>query len=179
MIVETFGEGEFRALGKRLAKAADGKLLRRNLTRNIQLQLSGLRKDLQASIRRVESRGVSTGGARARRAHHLSRRARERRGGYGLRATIATAIKTRVKYTGDTVGARVYVDTSALPRDQRKLPRYLDSTRGWKHPVFGHKGRWARQTGAQWWEPPIRTAGPKVRVAVLAAIDQTIREIRI
>jgi hypothetical protein len=40
------------------------------------------------------------------------------------------------------VGVRITAEGVRMPGDQHKLPRKLDNP-GWKHPVFGHRDRWA------------------------------------
>lgn len=174
MELRAIGQQDFRALGKRFRKAANGAELRRNLTRRIQGELKTVVADVQAAVKQVDSKGVRGGGARAR--ERASTRKRAPRGGHGLRASVARSVKSRIKYSGITVGVRISVDSSKMPPGQRKLPKYLASEKGWRHPVYGH-GRWVRQTGQDYWYRTIRRRIPDIRRAVDEAVHDTLKEL--
>ncbi len=178
MEIQTFGEAEFRALGRRLAKTAESKALRRNLTKSLRSTMDPAVQATKQAVMNVQSHGVSGGGTRRRTEIHAQRRKRSARGGHGLRASIARGVRSRVKYTGNTVGLRIYVDPATLPASQRKLPRYLDSDKGWRHPVFGNREVWVRQTGQPWFRSTLRQYTPRLRNAVAAAAAETMKELK-
>lgn len=64
----------------------------------------------------------------------------------GLRQSISRGVKN-VNIEG---GIRVI--TQSREQDEAIIPRGMDTTRGWRHPVFGHMNRWVRQTsGTESW----------------------------
>ena len=169
--------GQWRAFANRLKKAEQGKTLRRALTKRLRGEMAPAVRDVQASIRDLHVRASRGGGTAARRRHYQEARPRGRVTAHGLRASIARGVKSRVKYSGIIVGARIAVDASALPADQRKLPKYLDRPRGWRHPVFGNPEAWVTQYGAPWFKPPIQRRLPAIRKAVAEAVADTLKEI--
>ncbi len=178
MEVRTVGQGEFRELGKRFRKTTNGAAVRKALTKAIQGELKEAQRAVQSAIKGLDVRGVRGGGHSAREAHHYTRRKRALRGGHGLRATVARATRTRVKYSGQTVGAKIWVDRAVLPADQANLPRYLDDPRGWRHPVFGHKARWVRQVGGAYFARTLSPRTPQIRAAVARHIDDALKELK-
>lgn len=174
MELRAVGAEDFRALGKRFRKAANGADVRKGLTKRLQAELKTVTADVQAAVMAVDSKGVRGGGRRSR--ERASTRKRTPRGGHGLRASVSRAVKSRVKYSGITVGARLRVDGSAMPADQRKLPKYLASPKGWRHPTFGGDP-WVRQTGGDYWYPTIRRRIPRIRKAVNEAVHDVLKEL--
>jgi hypothetical protein len=91
----------------------------------------------------------------------------------GLRRTIASA--TGVEAT--VKGIRIVVRGNKLPANQRTLPRYLDSSKGWRHPTFDHKP-WVRQKGGPYFESTISKHAGDFRRKVIEAIDETNTKIK-
>lgn len=177
MDVQVIGQQHFRALGKAFRQASNGAAVRRALTKAIQTELKPAQKAVQQAVEHLRVRGVSGGGSRAREQHHLTRRKRAARTGHGLRATVARATRTRVKYSGHTVGARIWVDKAAMPPGQEGLPRYLDDSRGWRHPVYGHKTRWVRQVGGEYFAKTLTPRTPVIRAAVVRHVADVLKEL--
>lgn len=199
--IRLIGAGEFRALGRRLGRTAEGKQLRRNLTRRLRAETDVVVQDVKSAVQSVQSKGVRGGGRRQRQGAHDAHRsaqaearaaARARAGkapvqrrprksrvqAHGLRAAIARGVKVRVKYSGYTTGVRVYVDKRTLPESQQKLPRLLNNPAGWRHPVFGSRDAdWVRQTGQEYWGNTIRRHKARIQQAVAQAVADTIRSI--
>lgn len=163
--VSVSGQAELKALGRRL-KDAD-KVLRRELRKGIKKAAAPAVRDVQEAARTIPVRGTRGGGKRDRRLHYTAKR--KAKGGHGLRATIARAIRADIKATGHAkVTIRVF--SRYLPADQRNLPRYLDRTKGWRHPVFGDRENWVDQHGQPWFASTLVQHGPAVRREVLAAM---------
>jgi hypothetical protein len=93
----------------------------------------------------------------------------------GLREPIARAIRISVR-TGGSPGARIWIDRSRIPRDQRSLPERLDDGR-WRHPVFGNRRRWTTQYAAPWWGVTIRRNEARMRAAVARVLDDVARRL--
>lgn len=157
---------EFKELAKRLKSAQ--KDVRGELRKAIVTQSRPIVGHLQQAVTaidsKVDSRGAASSGETARAMHAGSRKIEAKRS-HGLRATIARAIQVKVR----TNGVQIRVDLARLPVEQRKLPRALDSPKGWWHPVYGHNTR-VHQVGASWWSRTIETHHDDVRRAILAAM---------
>lgn len=75
----------------------------------------------------------------------------------GLRGRVAKGVG--VKLTGS--GVQVYASMNA--KDERNIPAYLDSRDGWRHPVFGNRHNWVRQTtGGSWFNEVLADGQPKL-----------------
>jgi hypothetical protein len=74
---------------------------------------------------------------------------RVEKGGGGLRSNVARSLMVKTKDNGyrQQTGVRITTDGSRLPEKMRKLPRGLDSVKGWNHPVFGNRKVWSKQYG--------------------------------
>jgi hypothetical protein len=49
-------------------------------------------------------------------------------------------------------GRGVRIITTMPEMNEAIIPRGMDNVRGWRHPVFGHRNRWVRQTsGSDEW----------------------------
>lgn len=77
----------------------------------------------------------------------------------GLRSRVARGVTIQA---GAGRGLGVRVVTGMRDPQEANLPRYLDDSRGWRHPVFGtHK--WVRQTtGGSWFRETIAEHRPEM-----------------
>lgn len=102
---------------------------------------------VQAAIRSLPVHGVRGKGSSAREAHQRARRPKARSmRSTGLRDSIARGIKAQSSIAS-SAGLKIRTSVAELPPDQRKLPRYLDSNDGWRHPVFGNRKTWQSLQG--------------------------------
>jgi hypothetical protein len=189
---------KFRAAGK------DGAAVRKALTATIQKELKSVVEDVQSAARGMSIRGERNAGSRVRmssgrgalsrerfdaakelrrasKAAAKGKTVRRRRGGglsTGLRERVAHSVKSRVQYTGFRMGAKVYVDGSNFPASQRKLPRHLNNPGGWRHPVWGHRDRWAREVGEPYFDRPILRHRDRIRKNVAVAVNNVLRILR-
>lgn len=134
-------------------------------------------EDVRGTVLRlhiVGQGGVSTnvrgGGTAARRAHAVSKKARANA---GLRATVASSVRVRNLARGVTIE----VNKAKLPPDQRSMPNDLESTKGWRHPVFGNREVWAAERGGPWFYPTVRRHAERFRSAIYAAGDVAAAEL--
>lgn len=178
MIVQTLGEAEFRKLGQRFRRAGNGTDLRRALTRRLRAEAKTALDDTKRAVLAVQSRGVKGGGHLRREAAYRLNRPKGRIGGFGLRQTVARSLKTRVKYSGYTVGVRVHSDTSVLTNRQRRLPYYLDGQGRWRHPVYGHRDRWVTQLGQPYFYVTLNRHATGMREAITTAVNDTLKELQ-
>jgi hypothetical protein len=169
------GQAELATLSTRL-KAAGDKGLTRELRKGLQRAAKPAVDAAQDAARRIPIRGVRGGGTAARAAHHRIRYKRAARGGHGLRATVARAVRAQIRMGGN---AALTIKTLArmMPASQRKLPRYLDSVRGWRHPFFGNREHWYQQRGEPWFGETLKRQGPTIRGEVLDAMARVAQQI--
>lgn len=164
--------GKFRAAGK------NGAAVRKALTKTIQTALKKVVTEQQHAARAMKVRGTAGRGSARRAAFYATKRKRSMRGGHGLRASTASAIKSRVSYTGRKMGARIWVDPSLFPQSQRKLPRYLNRSKGWRHPVYGNRKVWVAQVGEPYFDKPIERNRAALDKAVRAAVSDVMRTLK-
>lgn len=184
MDVRVSGADDFKRLAAKFKAAGkDGAAIRKKLTVTIQRRLARITDEQKAEALGMRVRGVKGGGTARRQAFHEAARLRGRRprapkGGHGLRAATARAIKSKVTYTGRKLGARLLVDPSAMPPSQRRLPKHLDNPRGWRHPVWGNRSRWVKQVGEPYFTRPIERHRELVRREIKADIDEVLRTLK-
>lgn len=169
--------GQYRALARKLREAG-----RTDLRKKLRERIAEAGKPVVDEVKRaVESLNVTSarGGGGAQRAKFKAGKARTEkardrllRKGRGLRREVAAA--TRIQTT--TKGVRIIVASNRLPEDQQTLPRHLDSTKGWRHPVFGGDV-WVRQKGGPWFASTIKKRAPAFRQAIVRAMDDIQKQI--
>ncbi|MEU0181774.1 hypothetical protein ABZ312_11385 [Streptomyces sp. NPDC006207] len=161
--VRIIGTGQLLELQRRLRAAGD-ESLRRSMQRRVRRAAEPLRNDLQSTVRtmtiRSQGRRVPGGPSTNTRP---------------LRETIANAIKISVRTTG-TVGARVWIDRSALPPDMRSVPTRLNEGR-LRHPVFGNRRRWTNQYADPYWEQTVRRHMARMEREVARVVDDVQRRL--
>lgn len=197
MDVRVSGADDFKRLAAKFkAAGANGAAIRKATTKTIQKRLSLITEEQKAMALRIKMRtksntdntrrrSTSTGGTKRRQAYHEAARLRGRKprapkGGHGLRAATARAIKSKVNYTGRKLGARVLVDASAMPPSQRKLPRHMDNPRGWRHPTFKNRTSrgWVTQYGEPYFSQPIARHRAAVARDIKNDIDEVMRTLK-
>lgn len=144
----------------RKLKSAD-KVVRKHVNKEIRALTKPIVAEMKSEIMGWESAAVGGGGRAGRARTHAERgknfkkaektaQNRLNKGGFGLRSTIANSIQTKITLSGPRSGVRIRVDTAKLGGAARKLPVNIDKG-SWRHPVFGNRNTWVKQTGAQGW----------------------------
>lgn len=131
----------------------------------------------KAALLESGPRGAETEEAYHRRVHKAASLSK-----FGLRATTARSLTITVKDNGyaQQIGVRITTDGRKFPENARRLPRNLDSDKGWRHPVFGRKGEdrsswtWARQYGtpAGWFMGTAAAAAPFARRRIEETLEK-------
>jgi hypothetical protein len=157
--VRLTGTGQLIELRRRLRRAG-GPRLQQNFARRLRRAAEPMRADLQSTMRSLRVAGSGGG--------NPSPTTRP------LRATIAAAIRLSVRY-GSSPGARVWIDRSALPADLRNMPNRLNDG-FWRHPVFGNRHAWVRQTARPygWWDKTIDQHKPRMA----AEVERVLNDVR-
>jgi hypothetical protein len=188
MLVSSNGGAEFRDLAAKFKKAGEhGAAVRRATTKAIQSHLARITDEQKTAIMAWEGGGSRGRGEQRRRRYSEAQAAAKfartgrmtrPRASHSLRTYIRSAIKSRVAYTGRRIGAKIFVDPQALPPSQRSLPKHVDSPRGWRHPVWGHRDRWTRQRGTPYFSGPIERHYKRVAADVQAEVDKVMRTLQ-
>jgi hypothetical protein len=154
--------GDLRAVSKALRQAANGKDLRRNLTRE-------LRAEIAPMVARVKQAWRSA----------PSRTARGRRG-QSLRRLLANATRGQVRLSGREAGVRIRTDGRKMPPGMRAIPTYAEGTKPrWRHPVYGNRETWATQQPfpGQPFYGSVRPDQQRARREVERAVEQVFKQI--
>lgn len=178
--VRIAGGAKFRELSKQL-KGPAGKELRASLNKGIRAAAKPAVDDLKAAVMAIDSKVTGKSGASSgevARAQHAGSGKVQRKRSHGLRATIARSIQVKITASGPRAGVRIRIDGSKLPEDQQKLPKALDSAKGWRHPVFGNKNVWVTQKGKPWWAVTINKHEDEMRSRILAAMKETADKLK-
>ena len=154
MVVHTGdSQRQWIELQRRLRKAADGKVLQRELNRRIQVAGRAALAAAQAGALGVDVTSSGPGGTR----------------GTGLRRRVADA--TEIKLLGRGIRIRV-VARKVDPKYGRGLARSLNNSRGtpWVPPLFGDAAAPFSQQGQNYFEPAIEAHAGDFRKAALDAM---------
>ena len=189
------GTEGFREAAKRL-KGADKVILG-----ELAIQMRRTAKPVVAEIRDTvrKSKGSSSRGGAAsveRQLHALSRarrihdeatgwvvprrvRALQRKlvKASSLRESIASATGSTVSTGPDRVNLTFRVRSAGMPPSQRKLPKKWNLSGGWRHPVFGNKDVWVKQTGGPYFDRTIHEHTDELRAGVVVAMEAAAEKI--
>lgn len=178
MEVRIEGSATWRQLNAKFRKAANGKDVRRALTKSLQASAKPAVRDVKEAVLKVQSRGVSGGGSKRREASYRIRHPKGRVRAFGLRQTVSRLVTSRMKYSGIKVGLEVRVNAREMPNKQRRLPYYLDGQGRWRHPLFGDRDKWYGQTGQPYFEKTLKQHTPRVRQDAVDAVTTALKELQ-
>jgi hypothetical protein len=167
--VRVQGAEKFAALAAYLRGPAT-KEVRRQLSKRLRTAVKPAVQDVKAKVRALPVRSVGGGGTAQRREHRAGRGK-----SHGLRSTIAAGVRVEVRY-GDQADLKIVVRPN-LPASQRRLPRHLNKRSGWRHPVYGHRDRWVRQVGGEYFETTIRARQMGIAADLVDALDEAAKTI--
>lgn len=94
-----------------------------------------------------------------------------------LRAAVAGALKTNVRYTGDAPGVRVFIGRTGMPRGFTMAARRIN--RGeWTHPVYNRPNSDVIQRGKRgFFDDPLQARRDELRKAIERALENIGEEI--
>ena len=169
--------------------------LRKALTKGIGEAAKPVREQMRAAVTGLSTSSTGGGGSKARLAHQTRNSTRnmaeaaatgkrllsakafaKAQARSGLRASVARGVRIETRTKGDA-GVRIRAASSAMPPDQRKLPRLMNKGK-WRHPVYGGSG-WAEQTVSPegWFDKTAEAAGPTVAAAVTKAVETSAKDL--
>src|SRR5262245_61826036 len=141
-----------------LASEADGKKLKRQLSKELKAVLEPAKSEVISGL-------MSVGGA-------------EPAEGEPLRAAVAAGIKIDVRYSGRQTGVRLRARKTPATRGFANAARRLNAKKGWRHPVYGNTEVWVQQTGNPgYWDDPLDRRQDDMRKAALKAGQDMLRRI--
>lgn len=183
--VKIVGTEQFEVFARK-AKAAgsEGKGLINELRRAMKDGAKPVTEDARSNVMALSSKARGSGARAARTAFRISKRKRglsehakaKIHAHTGLRSSAARATQLQVTLGGKTVRARIRVNSSMMPADQRKLPAHMNSGR-WRHPVLGNKRAWVTQTVSpdHWFDRAVDKGGPKVREQAFVTVERFLQ----
>lgn len=120
-------------------------------------------------------RGTTT---EAEQARSRARQAAKAAAGAGLRDSIANATTAAVSTSAKSgVNATWRVRASKMANSQRKLPKYFNRDKGWRHPLFGDKQHWYAQRGVPYFDAVINHHRDDLEKAVIEAMQVVADEL--
>jgi len=94
-----------------------------------------------------------------------------------LRTTVANAMSSRVRYSGNSPGVRVQISRKGMPRGFDDAARKINQG-AWLHPLWGREGTAIMQLGvSDFFDGPLRAGQPEMREAVVAALEAMAQRI--
>lgn len=158
MIELSADQEALQALGRALAREADGKKLRRDLAKELRQTLEPAKQEIRAGLMGMATAGIPAVGP-------------------PLRTTVLSKLKAETRLTGRSTGARLRIRKKGMPRGFANAPKRLNSKSGWRHRVFG-SDVWVEQRGEpDYFDRPTTQHKAEYRAAVLAAMNAAARRI--
>jgi hypothetical protein len=96
----------------------------------------------------------------------------------GLRGQMAKATRIEVRTVGRDAGVAIRVDGRKMPSKMKALPKGMEGTKRWRHPVFGNREVWVTQQAHPYFFHVVRPAGIAGRRAASRVVDSITRDIR-
>ncbi|MCQ9178757.1 hypothetical protein KMT30_06870, partial [Streptomyces sp. IBSBF 2953] len=96
----------------------------------------------------------------------------------GLRGRMSKATRVEVRTVGRDAGVAIRVDGRKMPSKMKALPKGMEGTRRWRHPVFGNREVWVTQPPHPYFFRVVRPAGTAGRRAASRVVDSITRDIR-
>lgn len=149
---------DLQKLARVLGQEADGKRLRRELSKALRKALEPAKQEIRAGLM-----GMGTGGIPAE--------------GPPLRTTVLRQLKVETRLSGRRTGARIRIRKRGMPRGFDNAPKRLNAKKGWRHPVYG-RDVWVQQVGEpDFFDRPTTANRARYRVAIRQVLRQHARHI--
>lgn len=152
MRTRVVGGKDLRRISAELKIAADGKILERELRKNLRAVVTPLVPKVRSSISQIPAQRDA-----------------------GLRTEMKRATRASVRLVGPGAQVTIMVDPDRMPPGKKNLPAYMEGKKyPWRHPVFGHTGTWVTQSPHPYF---YEVVVPYARVYGTAAIYESLREV--
>lgn len=148
-----------RQLGQAFRRVADGKVLRKELTKNIRDAVAPGVEAVKSVLLAIPHNSIASPSPR-------------------LSTYLAARVKVDVKYSGQSTGVRVRIGQTPQLRNFRLAAKYLNKS-SWRHPVFGNKNVWVTQQSHTpgYFDDTLAENRDKYRDAVVDAIGAMARRL--
>lgn len=185
MAVDIVTPSQLRELSRQLRAGGHGEIAK-ELRKAIREAGKPVVEDVKSAWLRMAIRGDqgslgafahTRGGGRKQRVEHAAKRIKsaslaERKYG-GLRQAVASATRLRSLARGVTIE----VDRSRFPEGWSNIAQDLESTKGWRHPLFGDRKHWYAERGGPTFYPACRRNAPKFISAIEGSMDTAARKL--
>jgi hypothetical protein len=175
MQVTVRSTGDLKAVNRALREAANGKELRKQLTKQLKVEMRPMVASVKAAWLSAPSQGRPSG---AKIYSKATGRATGKRGP-GLRKLLAKATAGQVRMTGKEAGIRVRTDGRKMPSGMKALPGYAEGIRRrpWRHPVFGDREVWVTQQSFPRFYDAVQPDEARARQACVEAVETVLNQI--
>jgi hypothetical protein len=165
--------GDLKAVAKALKQVADGKELRKQLTRELRDVARPLVPKVRAAWLAAPSKGLSG------RKTYNSATGRVSGRGPTLRSLLAKATRSEVRLTGKQAGVRIRTDGRKMPDGMKSLPGYAEGIRRrpWRHPVYGDRETWVSQQPFPRFYQAVQPDEAAARRACEEAVETVLQQI--
>lgn len=158
MIELSADQQALQALAKALGAQADGKRLRRELSKSLRQALEPARQEVRAGLLGMGTAGIPVEGP-------------------PLRTTVLKQLRAETRLTGRSTGAKLRIRKRGMPRGFANAPKRLNAKKGWRHPVGG-RDVWVTQLGEpEYFDRPTLQHRARYRAAVLQVMNEHARHI--
>jgi hypothetical protein len=149
-----------QALARALSAEADGKKLRRDLSKSLRQAMEPLKHQVIGNLLGLDDTSPAAG--------TLS-----------LRQSLVPLVKAQGRLSGRSTGARLRVGAKGAARGFDHAARRLNRAKGWRHPLFGNREVWIEQraTPVEWFDSATRKSHGEMRKAVLSAMEDMAQRI--
>ncbi|MEU3281769.1 hypothetical protein [Streptomyces antibioticus] len=96
----------------------------------------------------------------------------------GLRGQMVKATRIEVRTVGRDAGVAIRVDGRKMPSKMKSLPKGMEGTKRWRHPVFGNREVWVTQQSHPYFFKVVRPAAVAGRRAAARVVDSITHDIR-
>lgn len=138
------GEAQLRDLARDLRRGKG--VLRQELTKAFKTAGEKTLREVKHNVTSMRIKGYRAGG---------KTRFTARLPGTNIRQRIARVTEYEVR-TGSVGPVVRFVVHSDRLGDARNIPYHLDSGKRFRHPIMGHRGRWAANSGTPWFYDEIK-----------------------
>jgi hypothetical protein len=149
-VVLTVEQDALRAVARVLKDEADGKELRKELTRTLRATANRPIEQAKSSILAGPSKGLTQG--------------------QSLRSTVASSIKPVVRLSGNQTGVSIRQTRTPGLRGFRLAGRKFNRPQ-FRHPVYGGSAWVVQQGNPEWFDKPMQAARPEAKKDVMRAVQ--------
>lgn len=154
--LETDIKNKMAGLKRAMGEAADGKVLKRELSKRLRNVMQPLVSEQKARVMRLPSKGHA---------------------GPSMRAAIARQTKAATRWSGQSMGVQVIQRARGMPRGFDYAGRAFNRPEGWHPTTLGGESIHQEIRPAKWFDDVTQGQRPKVGREVLQALDATADKI--